>query len=61
MRIMLADIASEIPDSMNIVYSFISDGGIFMFCLILLSIVSVTVIVLIRLNLLSLHDFEVEN
>ena len=51
MKTMLADIASEIPNSMDLVYSFISDGGVFMLCLILLSIVSVTVIVLKGLTL----------
>ena len=51
MKTMLVDISSEIPSSIDLVYSFISDGGVFMLCLILLSIVSVTVIVLKGLTL----------
>ena len=47
----LSDITSEIPYSMSSVYNFVIDGGIFMFCLILLSIVSVTVIILKGLTL----------
>ena len=51
MRIILAAIPTEIPDSINIVNRIISDGAILMFCLNLRSIVSVTVIVLKGLTL----------
>ena len=49
----LANIGSEMPDSINIVKTFINNGGVFMLCLIFLSIVSLTVILLKCLTLKS--------
>lgn len=49
----LANIGYEIPDSINAVKTFITDGGVFMMCLILLSIVSLAVIFLKFITLKS--------
>ena len=49
----LANIGSEMLDSINIVKTFINNGGVFMLCLIFLSIVSLTVILLKCLTLKS--------
>ena len=50
---LLGNISSEIPDSINAVKTFITNGGVFMMCLILLSIVSLTVILLKFITLKS--------
>ena len=47
---------SELPNSLNSVYKFLMDGGVFMFCLLLLSFLSVTVILM---KLISLREQRV--
>ena len=47
---------SELPNSLNSVYKFLMDGGVFMFCLLLLSFLSVTVILM---KLVSLREQRV--
>lgn len=46
-----AGFISELPNSLNSVYKFLLDGGVFMFCLLLLSFLSVAVILMKSVSL----------
>ena len=51
-----AGFISELPNSLDSVYKFLMDGGVFMFCLMLLSFLSVTVILM---KLIALRERRV--
>ena len=51
-----AGFTSELPNSLDSVYKFLMDGGVFMFCLMLLSFLSVTVILM---KLIALRERRV--